>query len=339
LAACCLDGSIALWDVKRGVQIGSIDGRLDVQPGRKEGDARAAANQQGAQHFSSIAYSPDGELILAGGKSQYVCLYAARPTLLLRRFAVTHNRSLSGILQKLNSKGLGEGGVPLAFLDLDSKDEDAEDARRVPDESLPGVRKGDAASRRHAAADARVGRVAWAPTGSALGAATPEGLMLFGRDEGLVFDPFELGEEVTLDALETALTNGSFARALLLACHLGEQGLLERVLEGTPTGLIRLVGRALPLAFLDKVLSTVASKLEAGSPKASPHIEFYLTWLLALLTAHSGLYKSRPSMFAASLRAAHKALVGRRDSLVSLAEGNRHLLSFLAEGGGAAGLA
>jgi periodic tryptophan protein 2 len=50
-----------------------------------------------------------------------VCLYAIAPKLLLRRWQVTHNRSLDGVLDKLSNRGMGEGG-PLALLDLDKGD-------------------------------------------------------------------------------------------------------------------------------------------------------------------------------------------------------------------------
>jgi len=329
LAVAALDGTIALWDVKRGVQTGAIDGRRDVAPGRKAGDARPAAAQIGAQHFTSVAYSPDGELLLAGGRSKFVSLYAPGPRLLLRRFALSHNRSLAGVLEKLRSDGVGESGTPLALLDLDSTEEDA---RRVPDESLPGVKKGDAVSRRHAPPEMRVSCVCWSPSASSFAAATPGGLLIFSRDEELVFDPFELGEGVTADAVHAALGAGQYARGLLLACHLGEAGLIEAALEATPTDLSRLVARALPVAFVDRVLGAVAALLHPSSARATPHVEFYLRWLLALLSGHSAAFTARPALFASSLRSAHRALLSRRETLVALAEGNRHLLDYLATG-------
>lgn len=51
-------------------------------------------------------YTTDGEYILAGGNSKYICLYDIRHRILLKKFEVSTNRSLDGILEKLNSKNI-----------------------------------------------------------------------------------------------------------------------------------------------------------------------------------------------------------------------------------------
>jgi periodic tryptophan protein 2 len=61
--------------------------------------------------------------MLAGGLSKYVCIYAIPPRLLLRKFQLTHNRSLEGVLDKLNSNNLGPGGV-LGQVDVSDSDDE-----------------------------------------------------------------------------------------------------------------------------------------------------------------------------------------------------------------------
>ena len=62
--------------------------------------------------------------MLAGGNSKYVCIYQVSSRVLIKRFQTTHNRSLDGILDFLNSKEMTEAG-PVSLLDGD-RDSDAE---------------------------------------------------------------------------------------------------------------------------------------------------------------------------------------------------------------------
>lgn len=67
---------------------GTIEGRRDIAGGRLAGDRRAAGNSTSGQCFTSLAYSADGSLLLAGGRSKFVCIYDAEERLMLRRFQV-----------------------------------------------------------------------------------------------------------------------------------------------------------------------------------------------------------------------------------------------------------
>lgn len=48
-------------------------------------------------YFSTIAYSADGETILAAGKSKNVCIYNVKEGILLKKFEITQNHSLDGL--------------------------------------------------------------------------------------------------------------------------------------------------------------------------------------------------------------------------------------------------
>ncbi|RYG52649.1 hypothetical protein EON67_00705 [archaeon] len=116
LCASTLDGYLHFWDVKRGVELRSIDARRDAAGGRREKDVRTAKTNATGKCFTSLAYTADGECILAGGRTKYVALYAVTPMLLLRKWQLSHNRSLDGMVDKLHSaKTQGEFG-PLAAL-------------------------------------------------------------------------------------------------------------------------------------------------------------------------------------------------------------------------------
>ena len=84
-----------------------------------------------------------------------------------------------------------------------------------PDESLPGVVRGDLSSRK-ARPEIRASCVRFSPTGRAWSAATTEGLLVYSLDESLTFDPFDLDEDVTPDAIAKALREKNYSKAVLV---------------------------------------------------------------------------------------------------------------------------
>ena len=88
-----------------------VEYRRDLQGGRLQNDRTTAQTSTKNKHFASVDLSPNGDFVIGGGNSKNICLYDIRNKVLLRRFAVTQNRSLDGVLLKLNSKNLKEGGI------------------------------------------------------------------------------------------------------------------------------------------------------------------------------------------------------------------------------------
>lgn len=61
--------------------------------------------------------------MLAGSNGKYVCLYEIENRVLLKKFQISHNRSLDGILDFLNSKRMTESG-PLDEFEEEGSDEE-----------------------------------------------------------------------------------------------------------------------------------------------------------------------------------------------------------------------
>jgi periodic tryptophan protein 2 len=194
--------------------------------------------------------------------------------LLLRRWVLSRNRSLDGVLDKLHSRGLGEGGVNLAVLDAEEAAEAAEREERAGrggggggggggDEvaaaaaaaRLPGV------ASRALRPEVRCKGLCFSPTGRAFSAATTEGLLLYDADAELVWEPLDLQEEATPEGVARAIASGAYARALLLALALGEPAHLSAALLATPLTHVPLVATTIPLVFLGKALDAVAVAL------------------------------------------------------------------------------
>ncbi len=47
--------------------------------------------------FKSLSFTPDGEYLIAGGKSKYICIYNVKEEVLVKRFEVSQNKSFDGI--------------------------------------------------------------------------------------------------------------------------------------------------------------------------------------------------------------------------------------------------
>lgn len=85
------------WDKDSG-NIKSIkECKGDIKGGRLNDDRNTAKNSTKNKYFNSIDISQSGEFIIGGGNSKNICFYDKKSKVLLRRYAVTQNRSLDGI--------------------------------------------------------------------------------------------------------------------------------------------------------------------------------------------------------------------------------------------------
>lgn len=91
--------------------LGTIDGRRDLSGGRRSTDVFTAQHNMQGKYFKSVCYSADGDYMIAAGQSKYVCIYHLKGKCLVRKYPLTQNLSLEGVMDKLNSKDMTEIGA------------------------------------------------------------------------------------------------------------------------------------------------------------------------------------------------------------------------------------
>uniref|UniRef100_A0A3P8SH77 PWP2 small subunit processome component n=1 Tax=Amphiprion percula TaxID=161767 RepID=A0A3P8SH77_AMPPE len=276
VAVATLNGEISFWNPQTATQTGSVSGRHDLQTGRKETDKVTAKQTAKGKSFTSLCYSADGESILAGGQSKFVCIYNVKEQLLMKKFEISCNLSFDAMEEFLDRRKMTEFGS-LALVDDGTGDGDGVNI------SLPGVRRGDMSSR-HFKPEIRVSSLRFSPTGRSWAATTTEGLLVYSLDGSLVFDPYDLDLDVTPASIRKQLRLQDWASAVVLAFRLNENALKQEVLETVP----HEQSDSLPDVYVEKLLGFVASCLEK-----SGHLQFYLTWAQNLLMLHGQKLKNR----------------------------------------------
>ncbi|CAK7272278.1 U3 snoRNP protein [Sporothrix epigloea] len=321
LALSTLDGQLTFWSITDAAQVAGLDGRRDVSGGRKISDRRTAANVAGTKSFSTIQYSTDGSCLLAAGRSKYICLYSVTTGVLLKKFTVSVNLSLSGTQEFLNSGKLTEAG-PMAELDEQGELSDREDRL---DRSLPGSKRGGDPSARRSIPEVRVSGVAFSPTGLAFCAASTEGLLVYSLDSTLSFDPFDLSIEITPASTLTVLHDEKdYLKALVMAFRLNEMSLIQQVFLEVPHQEIQLVVEDVPTVYVARLLRFVAAQAEQ-----SPHIEFCLLWIKALVDRHGAWLTANRGKLDVELRVVARAVGRMRDEIRRLADENVYTVDYL----------
>ncbi|ELU01708.1 hypothetical protein CAPTEDRAFT_223834 [Capitella teleta] len=312
LAVSTLDGSLTFWDTHSAAQTASIQGRADLGYTRKEGDRITAKKSAQSKAYTSLCYTADGQCILAGGKSKNICIYSVKDQMLLKKFEITCNLSFDGTLEFLDRRKMTEwGNIGLV------------DEGQGGNIALPGVRKGDLSSR-HFRPEVQVTSVAFSPTGRAFAGATTEGLLIYSLDASVVFDPFDLEEDVTPESVRTQLAENQLLTALLLALRLNEDELTREVIEQIPHEEVSFLCQSLPEIYVDKMLHFVASSLDQ-----SAHLGFYVHWSQQLLLQHGPALKQRAHSIMPSLRALQRVLTKRHSDLASICDHNKYLIQFI----------
>jgi periodic tryptophan protein 2 len=96
-----MGGLLSFWNTDDHKLLYEIDGRRDITGGRNQQDRVTSQHNANSRYFTSICYSADGMYLLAGGNSKYVCIYEISQQMLVKKFQMSHNRSLDGILDEV----------------------------------------------------------------------------------------------------------------------------------------------------------------------------------------------------------------------------------------------
>ena len=131
-------------------------------------DRNTAKSSTKNKHFTSVDLSPNGEFVIGGGNSKNICLYDIRNKVMLKRFAITQNRSLDGVLVKLNSKNMKEGGMMQHELEqLDSDlEEDVWATTNTQEQGMPGAKTPQNLLKRRVKLAVRIKAVCFSPDGT-----------------------------------------------------------------------------------------------------------------------------------------------------------------------------
>ena len=164
----------------------------------------------------------------------------------------------------------------------------------------------------------------FSPAGRDFAAATTEGLLIYSLDSRLVFDPFELSEEITPSTARTALLTGEHARALLLALRLNEHNLLRESVESVPSREIELLCADLPARYVERLAKFVGEEMEE-----SPHLHFYAIWARHILLKHGGHFRQGLTEFMPVLKLLHRSLLVKSRDISTLCKANTYTIQFL----------
>ncbi|KAH9392701.1 U3 snoRNP protein [Tyrophagus putrescentiae] len=236
LAVATLNGAITFFDAHSGEQTGvGIEGREDLGVARYRGDV---VKQQKYRYFSSVAYSADGEYVIAGGRAKYVCVYAVREKLLLKRYEISNNLSLDGFQEFVSKRAIAEFGFHLSVV------KHREDNGGLAPIALPGL--------------IAVHQIRFSPTMRAFAFVSTEGVLVYSLDRAHLFDPYQLEASVTPAAVKRALAEGEadLGQAVMMALKLNERSLLAEAVEAVPLARIPLISAALPLNYVERCSPT-----------------------------------------------------------------------------------
>lgn len=166
--------------------------------------------------------------------------------------------------------------------------------------------------------------VQFSPTGRDFAAATTEGLLIYSLDTKLMFDPFELDEEITPNTIRETIKDKDFGKAVLMALRLNETDLIRQAVEHVPKSDIGLVAADMPEKYVEKMLKFVGGELEG-----SKHLHFYALWSHKLLLCHSHMLRTKSNDLMPIMNLMHRNLLQKSQEMTKICEHNNHTIDFL----------
>jgi periodic tryptophan protein 2 len=313
--------------VDSGEQKTVIEGRRDLAGGRIAGSLQSDKSADASKCFTSITYTADGNYILAGGRTKFACVYSVRNGSLIKKFQLSHNKSLEGIVDEMNSRSMTDGinvetlqGGNLRGAGV-ARDQSTE---FLAANVLPGTGGTRDGGQRNVRPELITHGIRFSPSGRDWAAATTQGLQLFSVDPTLLFVPIDLDMAVTPQAVTQALATEQYPMALTMALQLGEGEIIRTAVGATPLEAVPIVVRSLDTRLLVDFMRFLADEVVS-----SRHVEFFLSWVQALLNYFGQFLQGDPVPYQASLRALVRAVGVIEKDIQRAVDDNHYMLQFL----------
>ncbi|VDM60532.1 unnamed protein product [Angiostrongylus costaricensis] len=325
VAVLTVDSNITLYHGKDMGFIGTIDAKLDLDPSRGQTDLITRQNAAQNKSFTCMQFSPDSALLLLGGDSNNFCLYSLRDRILVKKFKITENRSLDGVVLDVNRRNFTEFGN-MALCDTSDSETEPDGRRAI---RLPGSKHFDLGER-SARPQVAVYAVAFCPTGRRFAVCSTEGVGVYSLDMDGIFDPFQLDIETTPAMIRSrsclicifinlrAISLCDYSTALMASLRLNDSSLIKKTMESTEVHQIELVVQALPLPYVEKLLKWIADGQVVAS---SIHVHFYMIWLRHILYIHGMRLKGQTDV---TILTGIQQIVAHHSQLISKLYVNKH---------------
>ncbi|KAN0015063.1 hypothetical protein ACTFIU_001385 [Dictyostelium citrinum] len=312
--ASCLDGTIQIYETSTWGQIGLIDGKNDIMGGRGYKDEILAKNNSAGRAFTKIAFTPNGECIIAGGNSKYICIYHIDQQVLIKKYSTSANLSLDGITLDINWKRVGEfGHLDAMEKDFDSEDDDLYQQNK---EYLTGTSKGDL-SKRTTKKKQKTTSISVSPTGRAWAVSTTEGLLIYSLDDFLFFDPTDLSVDINPESILSELNSKNYLKSLIMSIKLNEKPIIEKVFESIPFNEIQLVCQEFPIYYLKNFIQFLSGYFEKNH-----HLEFQMKWVKLISIYHGKYIKTNSLSMITSLRNLQKTITQTYNDISKVCDDN-----------------
>ena len=316
VAVSTLNGELYTWDIETGAIKNILDVSRDIWGGRLNDEKISAKNAARNKFLNTIHYNLPGNLLICGGNSQYVLIYDMQYQILVKKFVLTHNRSLNGLLYKLNSKYDNNKNL----LQNENNGLDSEDELEYKNKQkniLPG-------NKTALIPEVKINSIQFSNTNRSFAVGTTEGIYIFSLDKSLSFSKLSIGIEVTLKDAVDAFNEGNYLKGIIYSIYLKKIDILEKYFDSIPISKVQLITDKIPFNLVSPLLDYLCNKLEKDI-----NLQYIMIWINLLLKKNCRQLKNSKNK--AVFLNLYKSLMKVFKGIENIVEDNIYTIKYLTE--------
>jgi len=315
VAVSTLNGELYTWDIETASIKNILDVSRDIWGGRLNDEKVSAKNATRNKYLNTIHYNLPGNLLICGGNSQYVLIYDMQYQILVKKFVLTHNRSLNGLLYKLNSKYDNKTILQIENNGLDSEDE--LEFNNKQKNILPG-------NKSSLIPEVKINSIQFSNTNRSFAVGTTEGIYIYSLDKSLSFSKLSIGIEVTLKDAIDAFSDGNYNKGIIYSIYLKKIDILDKYFDSIPISKVQLIVDKIPFNLVSPLLDYLCNKLEKDI-----NVQFIMIWIHLLLKKNCRQLKNSKNK--AVFLNLHKSLMKIFKGIENIVEDNIYTIKYLTE--------
>lgn len=150
--------------------------------------------------------------------------------MILKKWQITANRSLDGVILDFNRRNFTEFGN-MQLVDTSDEEDELEPNNKMSIK-LPGTKNFDLGERR-ARPEVNIYEVTYCPTGRRFAICSTEGVSVYSLDTISMFDPFQLDSQTNAEVIKRAVWNNDYSTAIMASLRLNNAQYITECLEST----------------------------------------------------------------------------------------------------------